>query len=207
MRPRRAPDATEAGYSLAKLRSPRMAARRSSRRVALARRLLRVLMVSVAVCLGGAWASSTRIILGNVGRVHESMVSAGVNPASPSAVLSTANSKLHVEISALHRASRGQNPVAHRVGETPAPRLGRDSVMLSVATDCSLRASLTPSPALSCSTRSRILGVALSSRTSERSLLFSWIAHLTRTRAVNRRISLPPGLSFFQAATTLTQSR
>jgi hypothetical protein len=41
-----------------------MAARRSSRRVALARRLLRVLIVSVAVCLGGALASSTRIILG-----------------------------------------------------------------------------------------------------------------------------------------------
>jgi hypothetical protein len=66
MSPRRAPEATEAGYSLAKLRRPRMAARRSSRRVALANRLLRVLIVSVAVCLGGAWASSTRIILGDI---------------------------------------------------------------------------------------------------------------------------------------------
>jgi hypothetical protein len=63
MSPRRAPDATEAGYSLAKLRRPRMAARRSSRRVALASRPDRVLIVSVAVCLAGACASSIRIIL------------------------------------------------------------------------------------------------------------------------------------------------
>ena len=61
--PRRAPEATEAGYSLAKLRRPRIAARRSSRSVALDKRLLSVLIVSVAVCLGGALASSTRIIL------------------------------------------------------------------------------------------------------------------------------------------------
>jgi hypothetical protein len=76
MSPRRAPDATEAGYSLAKLRRPSMAARRSSRRVALASRLLRVLIVSVAVCLGGAWASSTRIILGGwmCNGDHDSMV-------------------------------------------------------------------------------------------------------------------------------------
>ncbi|PSN73360.1 hypothetical protein BS50DRAFT_185593 [Corynespora cassiicola Philippines] len=60
IKPRRAPEATDAGYSLAKLRRPRMAARRSSNKVALARRLLRVLMVSVAVCLAGAWASSMR---------------------------------------------------------------------------------------------------------------------------------------------------
>jgi hypothetical protein len=62
IRPRREPDATEAGYSLAKLRKPRMAARRSSSNVALLRRLLRVEMVSVAVCLAGAWASSIRNI-------------------------------------------------------------------------------------------------------------------------------------------------
>jgi hypothetical protein len=64
MSPRRAPEATEAGYSLAKLRSPKMAARRSSRRGALARRLLSVLIVSVAVCLAGACASSIRSIVG-----------------------------------------------------------------------------------------------------------------------------------------------
>lgn len=67
MSPRNAPDATEAGYSFAKLRRPRMAARRSSRRVALVRRPLSVLIVSVAVCLGGALASSTRIILRKLG--------------------------------------------------------------------------------------------------------------------------------------------
>jgi hypothetical protein len=64
MSPRRAPEATEAGYSLAKLRSPKMAARRSSSSVALARRLLSVVIVSVAVCLTGAWASSIRSIVG-----------------------------------------------------------------------------------------------------------------------------------------------
>ena len=76
--PRRAPEATEAGYSLAKLRRPSMAARRSSRRVALARRLLRVLMVSVAVCLAGACIRSivglwTRRVEGRESGVHEFM--------------------------------------------------------------------------------------------------------------------------------------
>jgi hypothetical protein len=63
MRPRRAPDATEAGYSLAKLRRPRIAARRSSTREALAKRLLSVSIVPVAVCLAGACDSSIRIIV------------------------------------------------------------------------------------------------------------------------------------------------
>jgi hypothetical protein len=65
-------------------------------------------MVSVAVCLGGAWASSTRIILGYARRGYGSMVKVKIKQTFPSAVLSTAKSKLHVEISAPHRASRGQ---------------------------------------------------------------------------------------------------
>lgn len=62
MRLRRDPDATDAGYSLAKLRRPRMAALRSSRSVALCKRPLNVAMVSAAVCLAGAWDSSIRNI-------------------------------------------------------------------------------------------------------------------------------------------------
>ena len=53
--PRRDPDATEAGNCFAKLLSPSIAARRSSSKVALRRRLLSVLIVSVAVCLAGVW--------------------------------------------------------------------------------------------------------------------------------------------------------
>lgn len=79
IRPRSEPEATEAGYSLAKLRRPRMAARRSSRRVALWRRLQRVLMVSVAVCLAGACASSMRNMAGGAGRESvEGRVARGV---------------------------------------------------------------------------------------------------------------------------------
>lgn len=73
IRPRRAPDATDAGYSLAKLLNPWMAARRSSRRVALARRPLSVLIASAAFCLAGAWASSMRsIFTGGAGGTRES---------------------------------------------------------------------------------------------------------------------------------------
>ena len=74
----RPPDATEAGYTLAKLRSPRIAALRSSRSVALCSRPLKVTMVDVAFCLAGAcfsrmlnifvtWRHYNRMILVCVG--------------------------------------------------------------------------------------------------------------------------------------------
>jgi len=59
IRARRDLEATEAGYCFAKLRRPSMAARRSSNRVALKRRLLKVLMVSVAFCFAGDCVSRT----------------------------------------------------------------------------------------------------------------------------------------------------
>lgn len=71
MSPLRAPEATEAGYVFAKLLSPRIAARRSSSSVALCRRLLRVLMVSVAVCLAGACDSRMRNIVLQVSHILE----------------------------------------------------------------------------------------------------------------------------------------
>lgn len=57
------PDATDAGYPLAKLRRPRIAALRSSRSVALCSRPHSVAIVSVAVCFAGAWDSSIRNIV------------------------------------------------------------------------------------------------------------------------------------------------
>ena len=60
MRVRKAPDATDAGYNLAKLLSPNIAALRSSSRVALCSRPLKVAIVSSAVCLAGACDSSMR---------------------------------------------------------------------------------------------------------------------------------------------------
>lgn len=53
MSSRSEPDATEAGYCFAKLRRPKIAARRSSRSVADCRRPARVSMVAVAVWSGG----------------------------------------------------------------------------------------------------------------------------------------------------------
>jgi hypothetical protein len=53
IRPRRESEATEAGYSFAKLRSPKIAARRSSRRVDEVKRLDRVLIVSDTDCFAG----------------------------------------------------------------------------------------------------------------------------------------------------------
>lgn len=53
MSSRKDPLATDAGYCFAKLRSPRMAARRSSRSVADCSRPHNVSMVAVAVCRGG----------------------------------------------------------------------------------------------------------------------------------------------------------
>lgn len=58
----KAPEATDAGYSFAKLLKPNMAARRSSRSVALCKRPLRVLMVLVAFCFAGACDSRMRNI-------------------------------------------------------------------------------------------------------------------------------------------------
>ena len=54
MRFLRPPEATEAGHILAKLRNPKIAALRSSSRVALCKRPLRVAMVEVAFCFAGA---------------------------------------------------------------------------------------------------------------------------------------------------------
>lgn len=53
MSSRSEPEATDAGYCFAKLRKPRIAARRSSRSVADCRRPQRVSMVAVAVWSGG----------------------------------------------------------------------------------------------------------------------------------------------------------
>lgn len=58
MRFLRAPDATDAGYSFAKLLSPSIAALRSSNKVALCRRPLSVEMVFSAFCFAGACDSS-----------------------------------------------------------------------------------------------------------------------------------------------------
>lgn len=59
---RRAPDATDAGYIFAKLLSPCIAALRSSSSVALCNLPIKVLIVSVAVCLAGACDSRIRNI-------------------------------------------------------------------------------------------------------------------------------------------------
>lgn len=58
MRLLKAPDATEAGYTFAKLLRPSMAALLSSNNVALCKRPLSVEMVLVAFCFAGAWDSS-----------------------------------------------------------------------------------------------------------------------------------------------------
>ena len=67
MRVRSEPDATEAGYTLAKLRRPRIATLRSSNSVALCKRPLRVAIVSSAVCLAGACDSSMRNMVSMMG--------------------------------------------------------------------------------------------------------------------------------------------
>lgn len=56
----KAPEATDAGNNFAKLLNPSIAALLSSKRVALCKRPLRVLMVVVAFCFAGAWDSSIR---------------------------------------------------------------------------------------------------------------------------------------------------
>lgn len=59
----RAPDATEAGYTFAKLLNPNIAALRSSSNVALCRRPLSVEIVLVAFCFAGACDSSSLNII------------------------------------------------------------------------------------------------------------------------------------------------
>ena len=63
MRFLRPPEATDAGYNLAKLLSPSIAARRSSSNVALCKRPLKVAIVEEAFCFAGACDSRIRSIV------------------------------------------------------------------------------------------------------------------------------------------------